>query len=248
MAAKRKSKKAGSAPPLRKKYIYYLVFGLAVLGVVRGKDAWRTLQKKTGAAPSASRAAVSSGGDAASAENSFDGKALLRAVELLSEVSLDATNQLTVVRYVITPRQNEETDPDGVLAWIPRITAVRRVGPSEYEAWADGQNFREGGILKCKENRALRVVYLDKNEVLLCADGDFDRPRPGVALPVDEIQVDDAGRLLMVDGSRKVYEGDHILFAGWDFEIQMIATDRFKTAVKPLGADEGLVQMFQFVL
>jgi len=248
VAAKKKNAKAGSVPPLKKKYIYYLIFGLAVLGVMRGKDIVRFLQKKMKLSSSASSVVKTSGTANGTTGGFLDKQVLLRAVTVLSEISLDATNQLTVVSYTIAAGQNQDMNPNQKLARIPRITAVFRNGMDRWRARTiDGQVLIENETLTCQDRRLLRVVYLDEGAVLLCDEADGDRPHPQVALPVGDIQQDDVGRLLLVEG-RKVYEGDHILFAGWDFKIDMIASDRVKTAVKPIGEEEGQVVLYQFIL
>jgi len=248
VAVKKKNAKAGSVPPLRKKYIYYLLFGVAVLGAMRGKDLLRMVQKQVGRSSASARVMTSDGGSASARVRSAGGQVLARAVKQLSTTSLAASNQLTVVRYIIIVTQDNRLDPDQELAWIPKVVALYRDGA---QAWrfrtADDQFCLEDSVVKASRYNGLRVVYLDERSVLLCPETEHEKPYPKFALPVSCIDENNGQRVLKVEGKR-VGPGDHILFAGWNFDILMIARDRFAMAVKPMGAEEGRVRLYQFVL
>jgi hypothetical protein len=248
VAAKQKKAKAGSAPPLQKKYIYWLVAGLLILFVMRGQDLWRFVQSKTQRTSSSASAAQKNSTDAKGGAASENGRALIQSVELLSRLSLEATNQLTVVRYMITANQNQKINADHELAWIPRVVAIYRDGLQSWKIrTADDQVCREGQVLKTGKFNGLRVVYLDDRSVLFCPETSANNPRPQIALPVTRIVQEEGERVLMVD-KKRVCIRDHVYFAGWDFEILLIARDRFEMDVKPLDSSEGSVRLYQFVL
>jgi hypothetical protein len=248
VAVKKKKAKAGAVAPLRKKYIYWLIAGLVVLGVLRGKDLLRSVQSKAGRSASSSPVVKNDSGSRETGGVQDNGRALISSVEFLSSLSINASNQLTVVRHIITATQDNKINPDLELAWIPRVVAIYRTGSQSWQIrTADGKSWQENDRMAAAKYGGLRVVYLDDRAVLLCPESDIDRPHPAVALPVGRIVSEDGERMLMVEKQR-VCTGDHIYFAGWDFEIRMIARDRFEAAVKPLDAAEGQVLIYQFVL
>ena len=247
MAAKKKNAKAGSAPPLQKKYIYWLIIGILVLLIMRGQDLWRFVQSKTGHRPSPVRTEKEAAGAKSSADGG-NGRALIQSVELLSRLSLEATNQLTVVRYMITVSQDQKINADQELAWIPRVVAIYRDGAQSWKIrTADEQVCREGQVLVADKYNGLRVVYLDDRSVLLCPETSANKPLPQIAVPIARIVQEEDERVLMVD-QKRVCSRDHIYFAGWDFEILLIARDRFEMDVKPLDSSDGSVRLYQFVL
>jgi len=253
VAGKKKKAKAGSAPPLRKKYIYWLIAGLLILLGMRGQDLWRFVQSKTGQRSSSARTVQKESAVAKNGANGGNARALIQSVELLSRLSLEATNQLTVVRYMITATQDKKINADQELAWIPRVVAIYRDGAQSWRIrTADDteekkQGWREGDVLKTDKYNGLRVVYLDDRSVLLCPETSVNDPHPQFALPVTRI-VQEGGERVLIADNKRVCSRDHIYFAGWDFEILLIARDRFEMDVRPLNSSEGNVRLYQFVL
>jgi len=246
MAGKKKKAKAGSAPPVQKKYIYWLIAGLFLLIWMRGQDLWRFIRSKT-AQKSVPAQAVRTAAEAG-ALRSDDGRALSETVELLSRLSVQCTNQLTVVRYMITATQKHKIDADQELAWIPRVVAIYRDGVQSWKIRTQNdQVCREGDLLRADKYNGLRVVYLDDRSVLLCPETSLHNPRPQIGLPVTRIVQQGGERFLMVE-EKRVFSNDHIYFAGWEFEILLIGRDRFEMDVKPLNSSDGKVRLYQFVL
>ena len=241
MSIKRKHLKAGSVPPLRKSYLYWLVVGLVILVGTRGKDVWRIISnmqmrsKQTPLEDGVTKTAVAG-----------TRLALFRAVHCLSQVSLNATNQLTVVRYLIASTQNNKISTDQQLAWLPRMVAIYRDGVDGWRArTAQGDDYREQSVFKTEKGE-FRVEYLDGHTVLLCPVKKQGLRFSPIALPVSRIDPVNGVRCLLVEKQR-VYTGDHIYFASLDFEIRMIASDRFEMAVTSQGVAEERVVMYQFV-
>lgn len=246
MGAKRRQSKAGSTAPLRKAYLYWLVIGVVVLVAMRGKDLWRSLGGAVPHAKSGKAVAARQVADV-TPESRNAQQAVSRAVACLSQVSLSASNQLTVVRYLITSTQSSEISADQQLAWLPQVVAIYRDGLQNWRArTTSGRNCREGDVIPDTKVGGLRVEYVDDRLVLLCSATDAGNPHPLFALPVTKIDGNARARYLQVEGQR-AFAGDHIYFSGWDFKIELIARDRFEMTVKPLNTSEGQVRMYQFV-
>jgi len=249
MTMKRKNKKMGSAPPLRKIYIYWLIAGLVLLVGMRHQDIRRFVQKKRGVTPSVGRLASAE-------KEAVSGRMLRDAVDCLSEVTDHAKNQLMVVRYFITQAQSDEKTAEELLAWIPTIQAVYRdysggwrivtqKGVSQ-KPGTRPVRYRVGGVIETEKD-PLRVVYVDEHSVLLCSVLEKKGSYLAAALPITEIRKSSTETVLKVKKNR-VSQGDHLLFNGWDCEVRTVARDRFEMAVKPLKAqDAGVVVMYQFV-
>ena len=243
MSSKRKYSKTGTVAPLRKSYLYWLAVGLMILGGTRGKDLWLLIGKL----PAHSKQApLAAGAQTAGADDRSSTRALLRAVDCLSQVSLNATNQLTVVRYLIASTQNSKINAEQQLAWLPRVVAIYRDGLQDWRARTDqGKDYREQAVVATGQGD-FGVEYLDDHTVLLCPIKKPGQRITPVALPVSRIETFNGARCLLVEKQR-VYTGDHIYFAGLDFEIRMIASDRFEMAANSRGVAEERVLMYQFV-
>ena len=241
MSIKRKQLKTGRVAPLRKSYLYWLAVGLVILIGTRGRDIGHLIGKIPARskqpfleAPAQTRAAEAR-------------LALFQAVACLSQVSLNATNQLTVVRYLVASTQNSKISADQALAWLPRLVAIYRDGLQVWRArTALGEDCREQDVIKTTDKGEFQVEYLDDHTVLLCPVKERAGRISPVALPVSRIETVNGVRCLLVEKQR-VYTGDHIYFAGLDFEIRIIASDRFEMAANLLKSSEERILMYQFV-